>query len=162
VTLFDVVVLAILGASLVLGLVRGLVREVLSLASWLLAFVLANAYSAQLAQMLPAAIPGETVRVMVAFVALFIGVRLLAGLASSALAALVSAVGLGLLDRGLGALFGLGRGVVIVLALVMVCALTSMPQQPFWKHAVLAPAFEAGARMVKPFLPAALAQRVPL
>jgi membrane protein required for colicin V production len=159
-TLFDYLVLFVLGASVMISLMRGLVREMLSLAGWVVAFIVANAWSAALAPLLPAAIPGEVVRLMVAFIALFIGVKLLAGLLSMALGALLTASGLGLVDRLLGALFGLGRGIVIVLAGVILCGMTAIPQQAFWQHARLSPYAETGAHMVKPFLPAALAGHV--
>jgi membrane protein required for colicin V production len=38
--------------------------------------------------------------------------------------------------------------------------MTSIPQQDFWKQALLSPMAETGARTVKPFLPAALTQHV--
>jgi membrane protein required for colicin V production len=160
VTLFDYVVLFILAASVVISTLRGLVREILSLVSWVVAFVVANLYGAQLAPMLPHAIPGEAARLMVAFVLLFFGVRLLMGLLSMAVGALITASGLSLADRGLGGLFGLARGIVIVLFGVILCGMTSIPQQDFWKHALLSPMAETGVRTVKPFLPADFAQHV--
>jgi membrane protein required for colicin V production len=160
VTLFDYLVLFVLASSIVISTMRGLVKEILSLLGWVVAFVVANAYGAKLAPMLPSMIPGEAVRLMVAFVALFLGVRILMGLLSLAIGAIVTATGLSLADRGLGGLFGLARGIVIVLAGVILCGMTSIPQQDFWKHALLSPMAETGARTVKPFLPAALAQHV--
>jgi membrane protein required for colicin V production len=160
VTIFDYLVLFILVASVVISTLRGLVKEILSLVGWVAAFVVANAFGAKLAPMLPSVFPGETVRLIVAFIALFLGVRVLMGLLSLALGALIDATGLTLADRGLGGLFGLGRGMVIVLAGVILCGMTSIPQQAFWKDALLSPMAEAGARTIKPFLPAALAQHV--
>lgn len=159
-TIFDYLVLFILIASIVISTLRGLVKEILSLLSWIVAFVLANAYGAQLAPLLPSMIPGEAVRLMVAFVALFIGVRLLMGLLMMAVDALIKASGLSLADRGLGGLFGLARGIIIVLAAVMVGGMTDLPQQDFWKNALFSPIAETGARTVKPFLPAALSRHV--
>ncbi|XYJ11872.1 CvpA family protein [Telluria sp. B2] len=159
-TIFDYLVLFVLVSSVVISTMRGLVKEILSLLGWVVAFVVANAYGAGLAPLLPELIPGETVRLMVAFVALFLGVRILMGLLALALGALIEASGLSLADRGLGGLFGLARGVVIVLAAVILCSMTSIPQQDFWKDALLSPLAETGARTVKPFLPAALAQHV--
>ncbi|WP_323140753.1 CvpA family protein [Massilia phyllosphaerae] len=159
-TIFDYLVLFILVASVVISTLRGLVKEILSLVGWVAAFVVANAFGAKLAPMLPSVFPGETVRLIVAFIALFLGVRVLMGLLSLALGALIDATGLTLADRGLGGLFGLGRGMVIVLAGVILCGMTSIPQQAFWKDALLSPMAEAGARTIKPFLPAALAQHV--
>ncbi|GGY76558.1 CvpA family protein [Pseudoduganella plicata] len=159
-TIFDYLVLFVLVASIVVSMLRGLVKEMLSLLGWIVAFVVANTYSAPLAVLLPSAIPGEVVRLIVAFIALFIGVRILMGLLSMAVSALVEAGGLTLADRGLGGLFGLGRGLVIVLAGVILCGMTSIPQQDFWRHALLSPLAESGVRTVKPFLPAAVAQHV--
>ena len=159
-TIFDYLVLFVLVSSVVISTMRGLVKEILSLLGWVIAFVVANAYGAELAPLLPELIPGATMRLMVAFIALFLGVRILMGLLSLALGALIEASGLSLADRGLGGLFGLARGVVIVLAAVILCGMTSIPQQDFWKDALLSPLAETGARTVKPFLPAALAQHV--
>jgi membrane protein required for colicin V production len=160
VTIFDYIVLFILVSSVVISTMRGLVKEILSLVGWIAAFVVANAFGAKLAPMLPSVVPGEALRLIVAFIALFLGVRVLMGLLSLAIGALIEASGLSLADRGLGGLFGLGRGIVIVLAGVILCGMTSIPQQDFWKNALLSPMAETGARTVKPFLPAAFAQHV--
>ena len=159
-TIFDYVVLFILVSSVVISTMRGLVKEILSLLGWVAAFIVANAFGAKLAPMLPSVIPGEALRLIVAFIALFLGVRVLMGLLALAIGALIEATGLSLADRGLGGLFGLGRGIVIVLAGVILCGMTSIPQQAFWKDALLSPMAETGARTVKPFLPAAFAQHV--
>jgi membrane protein required for colicin V production len=160
VTIFDYLVLFVLISSVVISTMRGLVKEVLSLVGWVVAFVVANAYGASLARLLPAVIPGEIVRLLISFVVLFIGVRILMGLLTLAVDALVTASGMSLADRGLGGLFGLARGLVIVLAAVILCGMTSIPQQAFWKHALLSPLAETGARTIKPYLPAAYAQHV--
>jgi membrane protein required for colicin V production len=160
VTIFDYVVLFILVSSVVISTMRGLVKEILSLAGWVAAFIVANAFGAKLAPMLPSVIPGDALRLIVAFIALFLGVRVLMGLLALAIGALIEASGLTLADRGLGGLFGLGRGIVIVLAGVILCGMTSIPQQDFWKDALLSPMAETGARTVKPFLPAAFARHV--
>jgi len=160
VTIFDYLVLFVLGASVIISTLRGLVKEILSLLGWVVAFVVANAYGAKLAPMLPDVLPGEAGRLIAAFVLLFLGVRILMGLLSLAIGALVTAAGLSLADRGLGGLFGLARGIVIVLTAVILCGMTSIPQQDFWRNALFSPMAETGARTIKPFLPAALAQHV--
>ncbi|HAT30597.1 MAG TPA: colicin V production protein [Janthinobacterium sp.] len=159
-TIFDYVVLFVLAASVIISTLRGLVKEILSLVSWIVAFVLANAYGARLAPLLPGVIPGEVVRLIVAFVAVFIGARILMGLLTMAIDGVVKATGLSLADRGLGGLFGLARGLVIVLSGVILAGMTDLPKQAFWRNALLSPLCESGARTVKPFLPAALARHV--
>ncbi len=152
-TIFDYLVLFVLICSVVVSTMRGLVKEILSLLGWVAAFVIANAFGDAVAAMLPAAIPGHVMRLIVAFIALFIGVKLLASLLTMAIEALVNASGLTVVDRGLGGLFGLARGLVIVLAVVLVCGMTAIPQQEFWKHAILSPLAESAARTVMPLLP---------
>lgn len=159
-TVFDYLVLFVLVCSIVISTLRGLVKEILSLLSWIIAFVVANAYGEELAKLLPDVIPGGTTRLIVAFIALFIGVRLLMMLLSMAVDAVIKASGLTLADRGLGGLFGLGRGLVIVLAVVLVCGMTAIPQQAFWKEALFSPLAETAARTVTPYLPGDWARHV--
>ncbi|NHZ36620.1 CvpA family protein [Massilia rubra] len=158
-TEFDYVVLVILVPSCVIGILRGLVKEILSLISWVVAFVVANAFGAQLAPML-SMIPGETVRLMVAFVALFLGARIVMGLIMMAVDLMVKATGLSPVNRLLGAVFGLARGMVIVLAAVILCGMTDLPKQAFWTGALSSPMAEQGARLIKTFLPPELARHV--
>lgn len=160
VTVFDYLVLFVLICSIVISTLRGLVKEILSLLSWIVSFVVANAYGPDLATLLPAMIPGSTTRLIVAFLALFIGCRILMGLLSMALDAVIKASGLTLADRGLGGLFGLARGMVIVLAAVLLCGMTAIPQQPFWREALFSPLAETAARTVTPYLPGDFSRHV--
>ena len=159
-TIFDYVVLLVLVCSVLISTMRGLIKEMLSLVGWVVAFVVANAYGAALAEMLPAVVPGVALRMMLAFVLLFIGVRILMGLITMALDAVVTASGLGLTDRGLGSLFGVARGLVLVMAGVILCGMTEMPRQPFWTNALLSPLAETSVRSIKPYLPSAYAHYV--
>ncbi|MGV8898765.1 MAG: CvpA family protein [Burkholderiaceae bacterium] len=152
-TIFDYLVLFVLLCSILISMMRGLLREVLSLLGWVAAFVVANAYGAELAILLPEIIPGNTLRLIVGFIVLFIGVRLLMSLLTMAVDSVVTASGLKVVDRGLGGLFGLGRGVVIVLVVALLCGMTAIPQQPFWRGALLSPLVESAARTVQQFLP---------
>ncbi len=152
-TIFDYLVLFVLICSIVISTLRGLVKEILSLLSWIVAFVVANAYGESLAELLPDMVPGSTTRLIVGFITLFIGVRILMGLLTMALNEVVKATGLTLVDRGLGGLFGLARGLLIVLVTVLLCGMTGLPQQSFWKEALFSPLAETAAHTVKPFLP---------
>lgn len=159
-TLFDYLVILVLVCSIVISTLRGLIKEILSLVSWVVAFVVANAFSETLAGWLPEAVPGQILRLIVAFIALFIGVRLIMALIIMAFDAVIKASGLTLADRGLGGLFGLARGCVLVLAAVLVCGMTSIPKQPFWTGAVLSPIAEAAALAILPLLPESISGHV--
>jgi membrane protein required for colicin V production len=72
----------------------------------------------------------------------------------------IKATGLTVADRGLGSLFGLARGLVLILAAVLICGMTALPQQPFWKDALFSPYAETAAHTVKPFLPGDFARHL--
>jgi membrane protein required for colicin V production len=159
-TLFDLVVVAIVGLSVLLSLIRGLVREVLALAAWVVAFLAANLLAGEVAPWFADTIPSESLRFLAGFVMVFV-VVLVAGSALAMVASkLVKSAGLGLEDRLLGAVFGLARGMLVVMILVLLAGLTSLPRQPVWRNAVLSGPLVALAGSVKNWLPADLAQRI--
>ncbi|MGZ5817952.1 MAG: CvpA family protein [Burkholderiaceae bacterium] len=159
-TIFDYLVLFVLIASIVISTMRGLVKEILSLLSWIAALVVANLYSEALAGLLPNVIPGNVTRLIVAFIALFIAVKLLMMLLTMAVESVIKAGGLSIADRGLGGLFGFARGVVIILIAVLLCGMTAIPQQAFWKNALLRPLTETLAKTAMPFLPGSVVSHV--
>ena len=159
-TAFDYAVLGIVGLSVIVSIWRGVVREVLALFSWVAAFVVAQAYASAFAAWLPNAIANASLRLLCAFVILFILVLLLAALISMLITKLVRSAGLGPVDRSVGAIFGLLRGMLAVLILVLMCGLTSLPQHPVWREAMLSPPLEAIAVSLAPLLPDALSHRI--
>jgi membrane protein required for colicin V production len=160
VTWLDYGVLAVLLLSTAWGAWRGLVREVMSLAGWVIAFLAANLFAGPLADLLPKAIQRPEWRTLIAFVAVFIATLVVTTLASVLLARILKAAGLGGLDRMLGALFGLLRGLLIILAFALVAGLTLLPRQPAWKNSVSGTTLAQAALGLKPWLPPALAERL--
>ena len=157
---FDYAVLTVLALAVLLSVIRGAVREVLALSGWVAAFLVANVMAPHLALMLPEEIPSEALKLLLAFVALFIATLVVAGLATLAVSELVKAAGLTPLDRSLGAVFGVARGVLIVLVGVLLAGLTALPKERFWKEAALSGPLESVAMDVKQWLPASFAQRI--
>jgi len=160
-TAFDYAVLAVIGLSALRGAWRGFVGEVFGLIGWVVAFVLACRFVDLLVPWIPANWPGgEFTQWLIAFALIVVGVVLVAGVANALITRLVSASGLSGVDRSLGLLFGLARGVVLVLILVALGGLTEMPQHAFWRDSLLRPYAEQGVRELKPLLPAPLAAYV--
>jgi len=155
---FDFAVIAILLVSLLLGLWRGLVYEVLSLLGWPLAFVLSKLFAGNIAPLMPGT--QETVRITLAYAAVFVAALIVWGVLAWLLSKLMKAVGLGWLDSLLGGLFGLLRGGIVVLVLVWLAGLTDVPKQPFWRNAQMSKAAENVALQTKSWLPDNIAQRM--
>jgi len=158
-TWFDYAVFAVLGFSLVIGVLRGLTRELISLAGWVAAFILATLFSGEAARWMPESL-GPLLAGLLAFLAVFVGVLLVTFFIGLILSMLLRAAGLGVADRMLGALFGLLRGVVIVLVAVMLAGLTPLPREASWKQAVLSGPIETAVLALKPFLPEGVAERL--
>jgi membrane protein required for colicin V production len=156
----DYAILGVLAVSVVWGIWRGFVREVISLAGWVLAFLAANAVAGPLGDALPTSISSPEVRVLAAFLIVFIFTLSIATVAGMLLSRLLKAAGLGGLDRTLGGLFGLARGVVILLALAIAAGLTTAPRHPLWKESVGAGMLTRTVLQLKPWLPPRLADRL--
>jgi membrane protein required for colicin V production len=160
VTLFDYVVLTIVGASVVVSLMRGFAREVLALAGWVLAFIVANALSGAVAGSFTSIISDGSLRALTAFVAVFVITLIAVSLLALGVSRLLKSAGLGLEDRLLGSVFGLARGVLIVMVMVLLAGLTALPRQPAWSDAMLSPPLEAFARVIKPWLTQAVSRYI--
>jgi membrane protein required for colicin V production len=157
---FDYVVLGIVGVSVLLSIMRGFVREVLALVSWVVAFIVAKLYAVELVPLLPEAIPNESLKMLAAFLILFLTTLLLCSLLAIALSQIFKKVGLGWIDRGLGAVFGVLRGVLIIGTLVLLAGFTALPKDPMWRNAMFAAPLEAMVLTVLPWLPADIAKHV--
>lgn len=159
-TVFDYAVLVIVILSILLSVIRGLVREVLALLAWVVAFVAANLFSADLAALMPDEIPTMELRLLAGFVGVFLVALLIMSLLAMIVSHLVKNAGLGVEDRMFGALFGLARGLLVVVMLVLLAGLTSLPTQKAWREAVFAGPLQAAAMQVKLWLPTGLSQRI--
>jgi len=159
-TIFDIVVIAVLAISVGLAVWRGMVREVFSLVSWLGAFWISKEFSGIVAGWLPASISNPGLRLVIGFVSLMLLGLLVFSLITMLLVHLVKIAGLKNSDRTLGAFFGLLRGVVIIVILVLLGGMTSVPREPFWRDALMARPLEAVALWVKPWFPDEVGRRV--
>ncbi|MDC7691093.1 CvpA family protein [Vogesella indigofera] len=157
-TALDWLILAIILGSMAVALFRGLAAELLSLCSWLLAFWVARSFAPEVAGFMPLA--GQGLQLIAAFVVLLLLTWLATALFRVTLTALIDAVGLGGVNRFLGVVFGLARGLLLVTVLVMLGGMSTMPQQSFWHDALLVQPFETVAMAARPWLPDTLAQAV--
>ncbi|MCZ7565101.1 MAG: CvpA family protein [Burkholderiales bacterium] len=99
-------------------------------------------------------------RAIVAAVMIFVLVLLVAGFGGIMLSRLFRAAGLGVTDRALGGMFGLARGTLITLGVVLGAGFTTLPKEPFWRDAALAGPLETAVVAMKPYLPRSWADRV--
>ena len=159
-TWLDYIAIAIVVLSALLGWWRGLVYEVLSLLGWIAAILVARLFAASIVPYMPATLGSEAVRTAVAYAALFIGTLIIGAIVAWSLSRLVKFVGLGWMDGLLGVLFGMVRGVLAVLALVLLAGMTGLPKEAAWRNAWLSKPLENVALATRAWLPDNVAQRV--
>jgi len=135
-TSFDYAVIVIVSLSVIVSVMRGLVKEVLAILGWVVAFYVAKTYSSQILPMMPVEIPTESLRMLASFLVLFVATLIVSSLLAIALASVFKKMDLGWLNRSLGALFGLARGVLIVGIIVFLAGLTSIPKDARWRNAM--------------------------
>jgi len=153
----DFVILGIVALSAVISLFRGFVKEAISLATWIVAFWVSLGYASAFSQILPAALEDGTLRIGIAFAVLFIITLIVGGVINVLAGQMVKRTGLSGTDRSLGVVFGLARGLLLVAVLVLLAALTAMPQEPWWQDSLLLGHFERLAIWLRDFLPEDLA-----
>ncbi|MBI5258020.1 MAG: CvpA family protein [Burkholderiales bacterium] len=157
----DMVLLGVLALSVAVGLWRGLVFELMSLVGWLVAYVLAQAFSPQVGQHLPIGTPGSALHQGVAFAATFVAVLLLWAVLARLVRLLVHATPLTVLDRALGGGFGLLRGVLVLLAAATLIAFTPAARSQAWTASTGAGWLATALQGLKPVLPPEVARHLP-
>jgi len=159
-TYFDYAMLGIVALSVAISLWRGLVRELVSLVAWLIALWVAARFAVDVSAILPGSISSPPLRYVTAFAVSFLGTVIVLELLAFVVSKLLRAVGLGVVDRLLGAIFGLGRGILIAWILTLAGGFTTLPQRDWWRDAVLAPPLQAAVLAARPLLPLELAKRI--
>jgi len=158
----DWVLLAVLVVSVVVGLWRGLVFEVLSLIGWVVAFIAAQAFSPGVAAVLPIGVPGSALNHGVAFALTFMLALVIWALGSRLLRMIIHATPLQPVDRMLGGVFGLARGAMLLLAVATVVMLSPAQRSTAWQQSRGAAWLATALQGLKPVLPDAIGQRLPV
>jgi membrane protein required for colicin V production len=157
----DWIFAAVLLGSMLLGAWRGLVYEVLSLVSWMAAFALAQWLASRVGAMLPFGGLGQALRYAAGFLLVFVVSVFVGGLLAFGASRMLSAVGLRPIDRLLGAMFGMLRGVVLLLATTMVVGLTPWKSATEWRSAKGVQWAGSALAMLQPVLPQEFGKYLP-
>ena len=150
-----------LAISVIVGLWRGLVYEVLSLLGWVAAYFIAQWFSPLVASELPVGRPGSAMNLGASFALTFVGALIVWGLAARLVRMLINATPLSMPDRVLGAGFGALRGVVLLLAVATVVAMTPAARSAAWQQSQGASWLQVLLQGLKPVLPTAVARHLP-
>ena len=133
ITLLDVILIGVMLISAVLAMIRGFMREILSIAAWVLA-ALATLYS--YGKLLPYAksyVNNDIVATAAVVAGTFLLTLLVVSVVTVRFSDMVLDSRVGALDRTLGFLFGLARGlIIVVVAFLFFAWLVPTKTQPAW------------------------------
>ena len=133
VTYLDIGLAVIMLISALLAMVRGFVREVLSIASWGLAALATWWAFPRLLPLAQTQIPNELAAKAVVIAGVFLTVLVVVSLITIRISDAILDSKIGVLDRSLGFLFGLGRGmVIVVVAFAFFTWLVPNTNRPDW------------------------------
>lgn len=157
----DWILIGVLVASMLMGAWRGLVFEVLSLLGWVVSFFVAQWFAQDVAAWLPMGESAGALRYAAGFLIVFIAAVFSCGLLTSLAKKLIEVIGLRPADRALGAIFGVLRGVVLLLAVAVVAGLTPVGSAPWWQESQAAPVLAEVLKGLKPALPEEFSRHLP-
>jgi membrane protein required for colicin V production len=136
----DYLIVAVMTISVIVGMLRGFVREVVALITWVVAIWFAWRFSAFLHPYLGGILHTDAQKAWVARGLAFLGVMLLGALVGAILSHFTRrALGLSVVDRLLGFLFGVTRGAIIVGFAAMLGSRLELQDEPWWTQSKLAP-----------------------
>lgn len=148
----DIVLLAIIIVSTVIGLIRGFIREMLSLLAWVIAFWVAITFSKGLSSSLGFFSDSDMVRMVAAFILLFLSTLVIAAVVNFLVAKLLSKAGMGGTDKVIGMVFGLARGVAVVGAGMVVGLVAGLDAEPWWGQSGVIEVLQPLANLGKSFI----------
>jgi len=149
----DAIFAGILLLSVLVGMVRGLVYELMSLLGWVVAYWAAISGAPWLVHQWPIGAPNSALNSAAALGVTFVLALLTWGLLTRLVRWLVQATPLSLLDRLTGAFFGLCRGGLILLCMVMLVSLTPLDHHHLWLSAPGVQWVREAWGTIKPWLP---------
>ena len=159
-TAFDLAIGGVVALAALIAFLRGIVRSLIGLAAWIAGFVAGIAFAPVVARVFPAFPEYPLLPYALAFVLIFILAIVAGAILAWPLHAVIHKAGLGFVDRGLGFVFGVARGALLILAFVLVGGLTPLPDREWWQNSWLAPPFEVAALSLRSWLPPAWDERL--
>lgn len=134
-TWIDGLLIVIVALSTILGVVRGFFREVASFVIWVIAFFAAYFFSDSFT-FLAYITSSQAAQMLIAFIVVLLIVLIIGFFIIRIISKMITQSGLSPLNRVLGAVFGLLRGFVLVLAIIYIIDLTSVASHPLWQGSV--------------------------
>ena len=162
-TIFDYGVIAVLVISALFSTLRGMTREFLGLTGWFVSIALSRFIAPYLEPTIDSFVPVEDLAEILSWALPFAGSVVVWYILASLVSPCLKRAGLGVLDRWLGILFGIARGMVLITLLYSgtVMILKSEDKLPTaMSESASAPSIRYITSLFAPLLPAGLSDKL--
>ena len=133
ITILDIILIGVMLISGLLAMIRGFMREILSIAAWLIAAVVTLYFYAKLLPFAKSYFNNDIIAAAVVVGGTFLVTLLIVSVITVRFSDMVLDSRIGALDRTLGFLFGLARGlIIVVIAFLFFAWLVPDRSQPDW------------------------------
>jgi membrane protein required for colicin V production len=153
----DIIIIAVIVLSVIIGIFRGLIQESISLVTWVGAIIVGVVFTQEFSPYMTFTdVP--FIRSLSAFMILFVLTVFLGAIVNFFIGKLVRKTPFSVPDRVLGSVFGFARGAILVTIAVLLTGLTQFTQTKTWQESKLIQEFEKVAIWMKDRLPEKYAQ----
>ena len=154
--IIDILIAVAILISVVVGIFRGFVKEAISIAALLVAIWAALYFGPALGSISDAWLSSEELQKWFGRVLVFIVVLTAGSLLGWAVSKIVRWSALSGMDRFLGALFGAGRGILLVAVAIIGGQFAGFDGEEWWGQSLLIPHFEVVVEWIKVMAPEGL------
>ena len=151
--IIDIIIAVALVVSVIIGFVRGFVKEAISIATLVIAIWAALYFGPAVGGISESWLSSQELQVWFGRILLFVVILAVGGLLGWGISKLVRLSVLSGLDRLLGSLFGVIRGVLLVALLVIAGQFAGFDNDEWWQQSKLRPHFEVVADWIKVMAP---------
>lgn len=149
----DIIIIVAILVSVVVGMVRGFVKEAISIAALLFAIWAAIYFGPAVGMAMAGWLDSEELQMWFGRIFLFAVILSLGGLLGWGLSKLVRLSILSGMDRFLGALFGIGRGFLLIAVAIILGQYAGFANDPWWQESRLIPHLMVVAEWIKEMAP---------
>ena len=137
----DLVILFVIGSSGIISLFRGFTKEFLSLLLWIFAFFVAVGYEGYVTPKILEILGNPEASKIIASVLIFLVSILIGGFLINLISRIVKWSGMSGFDKFMGVLFGVSRGLIVILAVYFLLP-SNLKEAEIFTESKISPIFE--------------------
>jgi membrane protein required for colicin V production len=151
--ILDILIIVAIASSVIIGIVRGFVKEAISIAALLVAIWAAMFFGPGIGEISDSWIASQDLRMWFGRILVFVVILSIGGLLGWGISKLVRLSVLSGVDRLAGAMFGAGRGILLVAVFIIGGEFAGLNTENWWQRSILIPHLEVVAEWIKVMAP---------